>query len=151
MKYQLVSDKPDSNSQYPHNKMGNSFSTTNNIITALYVEDNPLNQELAKQIFDNLGYDLTVANDGQEALELIIQERFDIIFMDINMPRMNGYETTNVIRKRLCLKVPIIALTTCDTESDIEHCKLAGMNYHISKPLNEPKLSAVILKYRNRR
>ena len=83
-----------------------------------------------------------------EALEMIINGSFDIIFMDINMPRLNGYETTTIIRKKLGLKIPILALTHCDSEEDIKMCKMVGMNDHLKKPLNEAELSHTLIRWR---
>ena len=114
----------------------------------LYVEDNPFNQELAKMLFNKAGCVAEIAANGYEALEMIINGSFDIIFMDINMPRLNGYETTTIIRKKLGLKIPILALTHCDSEEDIKMCKMVGMNDHLKKPLNEAELSHTLIRWR---
>ena len=114
----------------------------------LYVEDNRFNQELAKMLFNKVGCVAEIAANGYEALEMIIRQRFDIIFMDINMPGLNGYETTTIIRKKLGFKIPILALTHCDSEEDIIMCKAVGMNDHLKKPLNEAELSHSLLRWR---
>ena len=122
----------------------------NNSITALYVEDNVLNQELARKIFSDIGCRLMIANDGYEALEIITRERFDLIFMDIEMPRINGYEATVIIRQNLCLKTPVIALTSRDSDTDIQTCFQAGMNDHMSKPLNKMALTHSVYRWNRR-
>src|SRR5687768_18612625 len=92
----------------------------------LYVEDNVFNQALARQLFSKIGCDLEIACNGYQALEMIIKEKFDLIFMDINMPGLNGFETTSIIREKLRLKVPILALTNSDTDEDIRMSKSVG-------------------------
>jgi CheY-like chemotaxis protein len=116
----------------------------NHSLNILYVEDNILNQELGKQVFKILGHHLQIASNGEEALLILVKQKFDLIFMDINMPVMNGYEATRIIRENLCLKVPIIALTSRDSNADIENCKLNGMNDHLKKPLDIEELKHIV-------
>jgi CheY-like chemotaxis protein len=121
-----------------------------NSLNILYVEDNRCNQELARKIFKNIGWELNIANNGHEALEILLTERFDIIFMDLEMPVMNGFETTVAIREKLCLNIPIIALSTLDAPSDIESCLKVGMNDHIAKPFREIELLSTVLEWTTR-
>jgi CheY-like chemotaxis protein len=74
------------------------------------------------------------------AIEILEAKSFDIILMDLQMPEMNGYETTEVIRKKLNSNIPIIALTADVTETDLAQCKAIGMNDHIAKPIDEKLL-----------
>jgi CheY-like chemotaxis protein len=114
----------------------------------LYVEDNVFNQALAMKLFSKIGCELQIACNGYHALDMIIKEKFDLIFMDINMPGLNGYETTSIIREKLRLKVPILALTNCDTDEDIKMCRSVGMNDHLRKPLNEKQLTHGIIRWK---
>jgi two-component system, sensor histidine kinase and response regulator len=132
-------------------KAGRSTLSLNTECRVLYVEDNRFNQELAKMMFNRIGCVVDIAANGYEALEMIVRERFDIIFMDINMPRLNGYETTIIIRTKLGLKIPILALTHCDSDEDVRMCKQAGMNDHLKKPLNQKELAHSIMCWRKDR
>lgn len=109
----------------------------------LLVEDNMLNQILAKKVLSNWKCTIQVAENGLIAIEKIKETNFDVVLMDIQMPEMNGYEATEFIRKKLppekC-NVPIIAMTAHAFTSEIEKCKALGMNDYISKPFNETEL-----------
>ncbi|MBQ7636763.1 MAG: response regulator [Lachnospiraceae bacterium] len=120
---------------------------------ALLVEDNDLNAEIAEEILKMTGMEVERACDGQEAVcvfEGSEKDYFDAIFMDIQMPIMDGYEATKIIRrmKRKDAKsVPIIALTANAFVSDINDAKEAGMNEHLSKPIEFEKLCMILSKY----
>ena len=102
----------------------------------LIVEDNEINQELASELLIAKGIQVRLANNGQEALEILQEETFDGILMDIQMPVMDGYRATQEIRKHPnYLKVPIIAMTANAMEGDREKALQAGMNDHIAKPI----------------
>ncbi len=107
-------------------------------IRILVVEDIKLNQLLMKTLLDDFGFDYDIAENGKVAIEMLKNKNnYDIILMDLQMPEMNGFEATNVIRKKLKLKTPIIALTADVTTVDIQKCKAAGMNDYIAKPVDE--------------
>jgi PAS domain S-box-containing protein len=111
----------------------------------LLVEDNALNQELAKVLLCRKNIHVTVANNGAEALEKLHNERFDCILMDIQMPVMDGYTACREIRKQPKYKdLPIIALTANVMSSDREESLAAGMNDHIGKPFNEQEMFSAI-------
>lgn len=112
----------------------------------LLVEDNPLNQKLMCNILDSLKIDVTIANDGVEALEVPDKEKFDIIFMDIQMPRMDGYETTRELKK-LGITAPIIAISANVYQEDIEKSREAGMVAHLGKPFRKEELINAIVKF----
>lgn len=120
---------------------------------ALLVDDNELNREIAVEILKMAGMDVEEAENGKEAADKFSQSKdgyYDIIFMDIQMPVMNGYDATAAIRsmKRAdALDVPIIAMTANAFMEDVEASKSAGMNEHLSKPIDIEKLSAVLGKY----
>ncbi|HET9240418.1 MAG TPA: ATP-binding protein [Oligoflexus sp.] len=102
----------------------------------LIVEDNAINQIVAKKSLQKYGYDLTVVNNGQEALDVLNQQSFHLILMDCEMPIMDGYEATRRIRSSGAAyqNIPIIAMTANAMMGDREHCLKAGMDDYITKP-----------------
>jgi PAS domain S-box-containing protein len=114
----------------------------------LLVEDNELNQELAKLLLARKGILVTVANNGAEALKILQTSSFDCVLMDIQMPVMDGYTACQEIRKLPQHKdLPIIALTANVLSTDQEKSKEAGMDEHIGKPFNEKEMLTVISRY----
>ncbi len=103
-------------------------------LNILLVEDNRMNQQYVHTILEQQGYNCRIAGDGLEAIKLMYDDVFDVILMDIQMPRMDGHEATRIIRDELKSNVPIIALTANATSSDFEKCIQSGMNGYISKP-----------------
>lgn len=106
----------------------------------LLVEDNPINIKLLQYLFEiyHLQYDLAI--NGQAAVECIMSTSYDIVLMDIEMPEMNGYEATSIIRNELKVKIPIIAMTAHAMAGEKEKCLQAGMNDYITKPIRENQL-----------
>ena len=117
-------------------------------LSVLLVEDNELNMEIAKFIIENEGANVTCATNGKEAVNIYKKspEFFDIILMDIMMPEMDGYEATKVIRS-LDSKIPIVAMTANAFTEDKIKAKKAGMNAHLSKPLDKDTLVQVVAKF----
>lgn len=121
----------------------------NNEINILIAEDNLINQLVIKKTLEFKGYNVTLTNDGQKCVDAFSQNsNFDIIFMDINMPKMNGIEATNYIRKTLKnTTIPIIALTadvTLETQNSIAKY---GMNDYLSKPISDEMLQKILEKW----
>jgi len=107
----------------------------------LLVEDDMLNQELAKELLEDNGIQLTIAENGQVALNLLDSEEFDCVLMDIHMPVMDGYTATREIRKQPRFKtLPIIAMTANVMMGDREKAEEAGMNDHVGKPFDLSQL-----------
>jgi PAS domain S-box-containing protein len=106
-------------------------------IKVLVVEDIPLNQLLMKTILDEFGFELDIASNGKIAIDFLKSESYDIILMDLQMPVMNGFETTDYIRNTMNSNIPIIALTADVTTVDLTKCKTVGMNDYIAKPVDE--------------
>ncbi|OGT20396.1 MAG: hypothetical protein A2V90_09090 [Gammaproteobacteria bacterium RBG_16_57_12] len=103
----------------------------------LVVEDNDINQQIARELLTQAGLVVTIANNGQEAVTLVEREVFDAVLMDIQMPVMDGYEATRAIRKISRLdNLPIIAMTANAMASDRDKCLRAGMNDHVAKPID---------------
>ncbi len=115
----------------------------------LLAEDNEVNQQLAVKTLQKRGHAVVVAADGQEALAAIEQERFDLVLMDIQMPRMDGFAATAVIRESEKLTgrhIPIVALTAHAMKGDRERCLAAGMDAYVTKPLRVEELFETIAK-----
>ncbi|MCP4259429.1 MAG: response regulator [Planctomycetes bacterium] len=112
----------------------------------LVAEDARTNQVLIKSLLKRLGLKVTIAEDGNQAVQQAMSKQFDLIFMDIEMPNMNGYEATKALRKE-GLKIPIIALTAYAMKGDDEKCFEAGCDDYISKPIERKKLFETLNKY----
>jgi CheY-like chemotaxis protein/anti-sigma regulatory factor (Ser/Thr protein kinase) len=116
-------------------------------IKILLAEDNEANQFLIKAITKSKGWEITVVDDGKQAVDAFSKDHFDMILMDVQMPVMNGYEATKLIREKETGKenrIPIIALTAYAMQSDKELCLKAGMDNYISKPFRRQQFLDVI-------
>jgi signal transduction histidine kinase/CheY-like chemotaxis protein len=113
----------------------------------LAAEDNKMNQMLLTYIFQQWKLDFDLADNGQKAIELLQQKKYDLVLMDIQMPVMDGYAATSFIRNELKMNIPIIAMTAKVFPGEKEKCQGLGMNNYISKPLNEDILYDVLLDY----
>lgn len=121
-------------------------------VKVLLVEDNELNQEIAMEILSSYGARVTIANNGQVALDMFMESPingFDIVLMDVQMPVMNGYDATKKIRlsNRLDSSIPIVAMTAGAYIEDINNAYEAGMDAHISKPIDLEILKRTMKKY----
>ena len=114
-------------------------------IKVLVVEDIRLNQLLMKTLLDDFGFEHDIAGDGKMAIEQLQKKSYDLILMDLHMPVMDGFETTEYIRNKMNSQIPIIALTADVTTADLKKCKGVGMNDYISKPLDERILYSKIV------
>ena len=118
----------------------------------LLAEDAPVNQEVALLMLDSLGCDTTLAENGREALDACQSQQFDLVFMDCQMPEMDGYEATRAIRQfenneGKNTSLPVVALTANVVDGDREACIVAGMDDYLSKPFTRDKLAAVLEKW----
>ena len=119
--------------------------TPNNFYKILVVEDNKINQIVTKKILEINNFKCTITEDGYAAINLLESQHFDLILMDINMPIINGFETSKLIRKK-GFTIPIIALTAFDKQEITEQVLSSGMNDIIIKPFEQAKLFQVINK-----
>lgn len=113
----------------------------------LLAEDNPINQEMAIVMLSTWGYTVVVTNNGNEALDALEKESFDLVLMDVQMPEMDGFEATTAIRKiekETGEHIPIIAITAHAMKRDRQLCLHVGMDGYVSKPVNADKLMEVI-------
>ena len=113
----------------------------------LIAEDNPVNSRLAMRLVEKQGHRAVSVTSGREALEALEREPFDLVLMDLQMPEMDGFEATRIIRERergTQQHLPIIAMTAHAMNGDRERCLAAGMDNYISKPVDRNRLCAVL-------
>jgi len=118
----------------------------NKNIKILVAEDNIINQKVAQTIFKNLGYEILIAQNGKDCVKKIKEKKFDIIFMDIMMPELDGLEATAEIRS-MGNKIPIVAMTANAREEDKMKAFDSGMNHYLSKPVRIEEIKEVLIKY----
>jgi len=119
--------------------------------TILVAEDNAINQLVAKSILKKLDFQVDIAENGEQAINMLRKRNYDLIIMDCQMPEMDGYQATETIRnsKTILTKnsVPIIAMTANAMIGDREKCLSSGMNDYISKPLEPQNLLNIVEKW----
>ena len=121
-------------------------------LNVLLAEDNPVNQALTVRLLEKRGHRVAVASDGRDAMKNLERESFDLILMDVQMPEMDGFATTRMIRKREEEHgghIPIVAMTAYATKEDRERCFQSGMDDYVSKPIKAEQLFMVMEKLVN--
>jgi PAS domain S-box-containing protein len=116
-------------------------------VKILVAEDVRLNQLLMKTLLEDFGYEMEIAPNGKIAVERMRDDHYDLILMDLQMPEMNGFTATEIIRREMKSNIPIIALTADVTNADVEKCRAVGMNDYVAKPIDERVLFNKINKY----
>ena len=116
-------------------------------IYVLLADDVKVNQILAEIMLNGLGCQVDFADDGQQAIDMLRKKDYDIIFMDIQMPVLDGYDATRVIRNSYERPIPVIGLSANVYVDDLKKSISAGMNEHIGKPYTEKQLYDVISKW----
>lgn len=120
---------------------------SNTALRVLVVDDNAINQSLMKHLLSQWNIDFDIVSNGLEAVEQLINETYDLVLMDIQMPKMDGYAATQQIREVLKLEIPIIAMTAHALAGEREKCLSSGMNEYISKPIKEEELFKLISNF----
>ena len=113
-------------------------------------EDNPVNQQLVTELLQMRGHSVHLADDGYSVLAALERESYDVILMDAEMPGMDGFQATAVIREREKSSgghIPIIALTGLSMPGDRERCLAAGMDGHLSKPIRAKELFEAVEQF----
>lgn len=115
----------------------------------LLADDNPVNQKVVSRVLEKFGHAPTVANNGHEAVEAARTGTFDLVLMDVEMPEMDGFEATALIRamEHSCRGVPIVAMTAHAMSGDRQRCLDAGMDDYLSKPIARNELAAILAKF----
>jgi CheY-like chemotaxis protein len=120
------------------------------VLRILVAEDNPVNQRLVVRMLEKRGHRVVLSGNGQEALGALARETFDLVFMDVQMPEMDGIEATGLIRKQetgTSRHQIVIALTAHAMKGDRERCLAGGMDDYLSKPIRPQELDAMLEKY----
>ena len=134
-------DIPKEYSYEPSKPIKNEFES----FKMLLVEDNPINQQVAEQILEPTGIEIASAPNGAVAVRMVQEAAYDIVLMDIQMPEMDGYEATTIIRNDLKMKdLPIIAMTAHAMRGDKEKCIASGMDDYIPKPIDKEQMISII-------
>jgi CheY-like chemotaxis protein len=120
------------------------------------VEDNAINQKVATAHLKNFGCEVTVVNNGVEAVDVFQRKKFDIVLMDVHMPKMDGMEATQLIRKYekenpFLNRTPIVAMTANVLKEDVQQYMESGMDYFIGKPFKSENLKEVFKKFFNQK
>ncbi len=134
---------------FSKNTHSSTLPTTLSGKKVLLVEDNEINQEVAIEILSLANLDIDIANDGKEAINQIKNNQYDLVFMDIQMPVMDGLKATQIIRTlpgKSAIELPIIAMTAHAFKEQIDQSLEAGMNDHLSKPI-EPEMLFTVLNH----
>ncbi|MCP4156174.1 MAG: response regulator [bacterium] len=154
--FKISIPKPDSvqlhsfeeNKESPENKNDSILARIKGM-KILLAEDNPVNQKIAKIILTKSGCQVKVANNGQKAVDMYTQnpDDFSVVFMDMEMPELNGLEATHAIRQQGFEDVPIIAMTASTRDIDRKKCVQAGMNGFITKPISQDAILKAMEKW----
>ncbi len=116
----------------------------------LLAEDNPVNQQLALELLQMRGHNVRIAENGKEVLSALEREPFDVILMDLQMPVMDGFQTTAAVRERerkTGAHIPIIAITGSAMQGDRQRCLDAGMDGYLCKPIRSRKLFETVEQF----
>ena len=131
--------------------MATSGNTDRSSFSILLAEDNPINQKVAMRVLKHLDYQADMVGNGKEVIEAIANKSYDLILMDIQMPEMDGLETTQHIRNQeigsQLTPIVIVAITANASHDDQYICREAGMNDYISKPIQIPELKNTLQRY----
>jgi signal transduction histidine kinase/CheY-like chemotaxis protein/HPt (histidine-containing phosphotransfer) domain-containing protein len=138
---------PDINQLYAAALSAQEEAVPLEMITVLIAEDNPMNQQLISHLMRSWGIDFVLVNNGSEAVEELKKRSYSIVLMDIQMPGMDGYTATNIIRNELQSNIPILAMTAHAMAGEKEKCMQMGMNDYVSKPIKETILYNMIGRY----
>jgi two-component system, sensor histidine kinase and response regulator len=117
--------------------------------TVLLVEDNEINQQVARELLEGMGLTVDIAGNGKVAMEMLFKEaRWQAVLMDLRMPEMDGYEATRLIRGRWTKEsLPVIAMTAHALRTEVDKCLAAGMNDYVTKPIDPEKLKEALCRW----
>ncbi|MEO0640071.1 MAG: response regulator, partial [Bacteroidota bacterium] len=117
-------------------------------LSILLAEDNAVNQKIAERLFLRLGYEIDLAENGQEVVDMALAKPYDIIFMDMQMPKKDGLAATREIRQQIPSDIlPIIAMTANAMAEDKAACLASGMNDYLAKPIKPQTLADMVQQW----
>ncbi len=142
----LPNDHAESGDLVPRSFEQSPCNATGRELHILLAEDNPTTQSLISILMEQMGFGLTIVDNGQAAVEFLEQEKVDLILMDCQMPHMDGFRATALLRAK-GIETPVIALTAYARDEDEEQCLAAGMNDFLSKPFRQSEMRAMLQKW----
>jgi signal transduction histidine kinase/DNA-binding response OmpR family regulator len=134
--YKKVKDSQTTPESFTDEKLGK--------LKILVCEDNILNQKLVKSVIQNFGFELDIAENGEEGIAFLSKNKYDLVLMDLQMPVKDGYQTTEYIRNEMNLAIPIIAMTAHSLVGEQERCYDVGMDAYVPKPFKQAALLEAI-------
>jgi len=133
----------------PVQPLDNTFPESH--LKILVAEDTPFNQKFVARLFERWHLNSVIVENGREAVDILLEQPFDMVLMDVQMPEMDGFEATRLIRQREAEHhqppIPIIAMTAYAMKGDMERCLASGMDGYVSKPISAERLKAEIIKF----
>jgi signal transduction histidine kinase/CheY-like chemotaxis protein len=132
--------------EHPINKKAVKHRRTQFTGNVLVAEDNEINQVVAQQILLSYGLQVDLAGDGQQCIDVLKHGHYDLVFMDLHMPNVDGFEACSIIRQTN-RDIPIVALTAAVLKDEVQKALDAGMNSHLAKPLDHDQLQTVLNRY----
>ena len=115
-------------------------------ISIIVAEDNLINQKVAQTLFKNLGFEIDIANDGNQLIKMVALKKYDIIFMDMMMPEKDGMQATIELRAK-GFKIPVVAMTASASKEDIDRAYSIGMNDYVVKPVRINTVKSILIRY----
>lgn len=142
--FENVIEQNKSKAEFPGELKNTDYTQSFGTLNILIAEDNYINQKVAARMLEKMNYNVTLVVNGQEAIDAVAKTQFDIVLMDVHMPKMDGFEATRLIREKEKITgdhLPIIALTANAMKGDREKCMDAGVDEYISKPIVKDDLT----------
>jgi len=143
--FEKITEKEENQIKSNKSIANGTFSLQNTFLNILLAEDNPVNQKVMVRMLERVGMKCDIANNGREALKMNEENFYDVIFMDVMMPEMNGIEATEAILKSSRRAPRIVGLTANATPEYIEHCQAVGMSEVLTKPTSLEKIQQALL------
>jgi len=143
--FEKITEKEENQIKSNKSIANGTFSLQNTFLNILLAEDNPVNQKVMVRMLERVGMKCDIANNGREALIMSEEKFYDVIFMDVMMPEMNGIEATEAILKSSRRAPRIVGLTANATPEYIEHCRAVGMSEVLTKPTSLEKIQQALL------
>ncbi|WP_020527399.1 response regulator [Flexithrix dorotheae] len=149
LKFKINQEEEITSLKTPEESLHNGISQENNQKVVLLAEDNEVNQMVVEELLGQWQFNVEIAENGQEAVDMLTEKHYDLILMDVHMPELDGYGATKMIREEMSSPkkdIPIIAMTAAAMDGESDKCLAAGMNDYISKPFDKNILYEKIVR-----